>query len=317
MAVKEIPINVRTYYKSMMAAYTQLKADAVLAKDELNTVIADLWKSIYANISVYETEFNINLLKYKEFEENKYIDGVFLKTAKGMFINRKNNYMLVSDLFDLFNLARKQKQIYDLENDIKFYNKILALNFKQYTEILRVFYTEVHKHMILKGEGYVFEDMIGWTCINRCHIVKSTTRIDYKATKENKKKLLEEGKRLYNAEEAAWCKQNGLPYDGVDYRVYLNNEYCYEVPLIGCKLPNGSKYKLVGADYRGREIRGKHNDELISMCNSKIENICELPLDLRTKLGLCNTVDKMLYLNFIRNENQQPINATEISRKNR
>lgn len=317
MAVKEIPVNMRTYYKSMIAAYTQLKADAVSAKEELTTATKELWQSIYDRKDIYEKQFGVSLLNYEEFASNKYIDGVFVRLSKGMFINRKNDYLLVADLFDLFTLAKNQKKVYDLEQDITFYNKLLSLNLKQYTEILRVFYTEVHKHMILKGEGYVFEDMIGWTCINRCHIEKQKPMLDFDATRKRKAELEAKGVRIYNKEEAEWCKANGLPYEAVDARVFKHDEYCYEIPLLGCKLPNGTKYKLETADYRNREVRGMHNTDLIEYAHNNTEEICGLPLDLRTKLNLCNTVDKMLYLNFIRNENQKPSNAATFGRKNR
>lgn len=317
MAVKEIPVNMRTYYKSMIAAYTQLKTDAVAAAKDVKGSTDKLWQDIYDNKTKYANEFGVDLLSYDEFASNKYIDGTFIKLAKGMFINRKNDYVIVAELFDLVNLAKKQKQLYDLEKDIAFYDKLLSLSLKQYTEILRVFYTEVHKHMILNGEGYVFEDNIGWTCINRCHIERQKPMLDFDATRKKKEELLAQGKRLYNKEEAEWCKANGIEYNGEQFRVFKKDEYCYEIPLLGCKLPNGSKYKLETADYRNREVRGMHNNELIAYANNDTKQICNLPLDLRTKLNLCNTVDKMLYLNFIRNENQKPSNATQTNRKNR
>lgn len=317
MAVKEIPINMRTYYSSMVAAYTQLKTDAVSAKEDLVTATKELWQDIYDKRDVYLNEFKVNISEYDEFVNNKYETGVFARLAKGMFLNRKNNYVIVADLFDLLTLSKRQKQIHDLEKDIEFYNKLLSLNFKQYTEILKIFYSEVQRRMILNGEGYVFEDNIGWTCINRCHIVNRRPMLDFDKTKKKRAELIAQGKRIYNREEAEFCRVNGLQYDGVDPRVYKNEEYCYEIPLLGCKLTNGTKFKFEPTDYRGREIRGKHNDELIQICHNDIHEICNLPLGVRAKLTLCNTVDKMLYLNFIRNEAQKPSNATTIGGKNR
>ena len=39
-------------------------------------------------------------------------------------------------------------------------------------------------------------------------------------------------------------------------------------------------------------------------CNGNLVKACELPVDLRTKLAICNEMDKTLYTNFIRNEGQ-------------
>lgn len=317
MAIKEVPITYRVYYKSMKDTYTQLRENAIAAKKDLTDLINESYNTICKNIETFEKEFNVNLNKYEEFRNNTYIDGKFLKVAKGLFINRNNNYTLVSDLFDLYNFARKQKELYNLNKDIELYDKILALNIKQYNEILKKFYYAVHKEMIIKGVGYVFEHPIGWTCINRCHITRQSCHIDYAATKKRKAQLIAEGKRLYNKEEAKWCKQNGIEYHAEDGRVYMNNEYCYEIPLCNCKLPNGTKYKLEVADYRGREVRGVTNEELAKKANNNLEEICKLSVDIRTKLNICNSVDKTLYLNFIRNENQEPLNITKVGRKNR
>lgn len=317
MAIKEIPINYRVYYKNIKNKYTQLKENAINKITELNKVIAESYESILNNINVYKDNFGIDLSNYVEFRNNEYIDGTFYKIAKGLFINRKNNYVIVSDLFDLYNLANKQREINKIQAEIKEYDKILALSLNQYKTLLSVFYNKVHERMILNGNGYVFESNIGWTCINRCHIEKRKPHIDYAATKKKKAELLAQGIKIYNAEEANWCKQNDIEYNAADPRVYLKNEYCYEISLLGCKLPNGSKYKLEITDFRGREIRGFSNNELAEKANNNTITICKYPLDLRTKLAICESIDKMLYINLIRNENQKPINITATDRKNR
>ena len=118
-------------------------------------------------------------------------------------------------------------------------------------------------------------------------------------------------------EEAEWCKTHGIEYNGQDGRVFLRNEYCYEIPLLDCHIPHGSKIRFVSADYRGNALRGKTNQDLLEEADYNTEYICKLPLDIRTKLNLCIEADKTLYAKFIRNENQKPINASKASWKNR
>lgn len=313
MGIKETPVNYRVYYSSMKNNIAQKRKEAKSILQDLYELENNLYIKVKSNINEIKITFGINILNYPEFINNRYDTGKFLKIAKSLFINKKEYYKLVSDLFDLYNLAKKQKEIFDLEKEIDLYNRLLNLSIKDYNNILKTFYTEVHKKLI-DGCAYRFEDNIGWTCINRCHIIKQRPRIDYAATKKNKLKLLAEGKRLYNKEEAKWCEENGIDYNGVDGRVYLNNEYCYEIPLIDCKLPNGSDYKLTITDYRGTEVRGKTNEDLLEKCNGDLNKICELPIDLKSKLTLCLKADKMLYLKFIRNENQKPINTPKASR---
>lgn len=96
----------------------------------------------------------------------------------------------------------------------------------------------------------------------------------------------------------------------------MTNEYCYEIPLIASKMPNGNKLKLEISDYRHASLRGNTNDQLIELCNNDITKICELPIDLKTKVTLCDKTDKILYTKFIRNEGQQSINTPKANRKN-
>ena len=314
MAFKETPTNIRVYYKSMRTKYTLLKEAALNLKDIIEDEIKQLHTNVLNYIEDVKNSFTIDLNNYKEFTENKYIDGKFLHVARGLYLNKKGGYTITSYLLDIYFLAKKQKELYDLEHDVRKYDKLINLKFKEYSDILDKFYIQVHKELI-NGNGYVFEGDLGWICINRCHITNGHHVLDFKATKENKAKLLAEGKRIYNKEEAEWCKQNNIPYDGIDCRVFKDNEYCYEIPLIGCKLPNGRKHKLTITDRRGPAVRGKSNVQLIEECNFDKDKICELPVDVKSKLSMCLEVDKMLYLNFIRNENQKSINSTSLNRK--
>ena len=317
MAIKETPITWRAYYKNMIHSYTQKKEEALEILKDLNETVTSLHASILKNKDTYKKEFQINLDDYEEFVNNEYKDGIFIKLAKGAFLNRKNNYLLVADLYDLFNLARKQKDVYDILKDIELYDNMINIEMYDYRDILKLFYEEVHRQMILNGKGYAFEGDLGWICINRCVLEKVRPHLDYAATRKKKEELIAQGKRPYKKEEADWCNKNHIPYDGVPYRVFQKVEAVYEIPLIHCKLPDGRKFKLDISDYRGTEVRGKTNQDLINEANGDLEYICKLPVCLRTKLNLCLQIDKTLYTNFIRNENQEPANAIKVDRKNR
>ncbi|MGN1300452.1 MAG: hypothetical protein ACI4VC_03815 [Clostridia bacterium] len=314
MAIKEIPINTKVYYKLFIRNNKQKLEDSLKLLEELEEDVEVRRKNILSWIDVYINEFNFNPNQYIEFENNEYTTGRFYKAAKGLLINKQNDYELVGDLFNLYELASKQKEIYDLKQDIVLFKKCIALSLKEYTEILRVYYTEVHKHLVLEGEGYVFSGELGWICVNRCVIDKKHPILDYSATKKREKELIEKGERIYNKEEADWCLRNGIEYKAKDKRVFICNEYCYQIPLIDCKLPNARSLEFKVSDYRHRSCRGKTNDELIELCNRDIKKICELPVDLKTKVTLCDKVNKILYTKFIRNENQKPFTFTKTNR---
>ena len=314
MAIKEIPINSKVYYKMFVTNNKQKLEDSLKLLEELEEDVEVRHKNILSWIDVYINEFNFNPHQYIEFENNKYTIGKFYRAAKGLLINKQNDYELVGDLFTLYELASKQKEIYDLKQNIILFKKCIALSLKEYTEILRVYYTEVHKHLVLEGEGYAFSGELGWICVNRCIIDKKHPILDYSATKKREKELIEKGERIYNKEEADWCLRNGIEYKAKDKRVFICNEYCYQIPLIDCKLPNARSLEFKVSDYRHRSCRGKTNDELIELCNRDIKKICELSVDLKTKVTLCDKVNKILYTKFIRNENQKPFTFTKTNR---
>lgn len=314
MGIKKTPISIRVYYKTMKNRYTEKLNELVKKCNELKNSINNIYKDINKNIDSYKE--HINLEEFDEFKNNEYTTGKFYKTTKGLFYKVKDSddYEFIALASDLYSLSKKQLDLYNTKEIENKYKTILNISFKDYVNILRTFYTEVHKQLIIKGRGYALEGKLGWICINRVHIKKARKYIDYQATKLKKKELRAQGKTIYNKEEAEWCRKNGIPYDGVDGRVFREIEYCYEIPLINCSLHNSVNYKLTIADYRGSELRGKTNIELIKNCNRDKNKICDLPLDLKSKLSMCENVDKMLYTNFIRNENQESVNYTKISR---
>jgi len=316
MAVKETPTGFRVYYKSMKDTYTQKRLDAIEKLSEIKEKERVQYILVDETFKNNPDAYSCDLTKYEEFNENKYKNGTFLKVAKNIFANRHNNFKLVTNYFDLFKLAKLQKDIVDIQNLILLCDKMLDLSVMEYLNILKKYYTEVQRKMILEGQGYAFSGNIGWICINRCKINKSKKKIiDFKATKANKEKLLAEGKRIYKKEEAEWCKQNNIEYNGVDARVFVKNEYAYEIPLLRCTLPHGSNMKFVTSDYRSPNLRGKTNEDLKEECNNDINKICDLDLDIRTKLNMCVSVNKMLYTKFIRNENQESSVSKKVNRK--
>lgn len=317
MAIKEIPTNIQMYFKSLKEKNTERKESALKVKEKLVKKAQVLHEEVKSDYELYKKEYNLDLMQYEEFVQNKYINGKFLKHTKQLFINRKGSYEVIGATYNLYQLAQQYTLIYNIDKSIKRYEIIEKLNYKQYAKLIKTFYTTVQTKMIIEGAGYVYEGSFGWICINRIKLNNPKPLIDFKATKEREKQLKAEGKKIYNKEEAEWCEKNGIEYKAEDKRVFKKDEYCYEVPLINCKLPNAGKFKLELVDHRGASCRGKSNDELIKECNNNIDEICKLDVDLRTKLAMSVKANKTLYTKFIRNENQTSINAGKVDRKNR
>ena len=316
MGIKEVSVSYRSYFKTMRASVRPKYEEAVALYEKKLLEEKELYNDVKLRLEIYKSTYKINLMDYDEFTENSYKTGIFYDACKTLFINRKKNYIATSPSYTLYKLSRLQKEVYDLKHKIDIYEKMLDVTMEQYRSILEAFYTEVHKHMIINGEGYVFEEPLGWVCINRCKIVKGRNKkLDFKATKENKEKLIAEGKRLWNKEEAEYAASIGADYNGVDYRIYLDAEYVYEFPVIGCRLTRDS-YRFY-IPQSSRHSREHTEEEFIELCNKDKEKICELNTDLKYKLKLCLKVDDLLYLNFIRNEAQQSAHTPKANRKSR
>lgn len=311
--IKEMPVHIREYYKAMKVAYTQKKEDALKEQQELMFENKYLQRNIRDRHEDY-LKYNINLSEYPEFINNEYKNGQFLRMANGAYINKSNDYELTSDLFDLLKLAKQQKRIVDIVKEVEFYDKLISFNVNDYIEYIRYFFNLVHKKLVLEGYAYHFEHHLGDVFVNRVKNTSKRKKIDYKATKLKKAEIVARGGRLYDKAEAEFCEQNGIEYDGEDGRVYLELEYFYEIVLAYDRYIDQGDFTFTPQNYRAVELRGYTNDQIIEGCEGDKDKICELPIDLKLKVTLCNKVDKMLYTNFVRNENQTSYKYTEASR---
>lgn len=317
MATKELPTSIRTYHRLMVEQKNVKLKECELERNEIIRQLKDMRSDILDGVKVYKDKYNVDLHDYEEFEKDTYIDGRFLKLTKGLFLKQDDNFELVGAIYDLMTYAQLQKKLYDIDKEIRLCKKLINLKFKEYTEILRLFYNKVQERMILEGEGYVYGNGIGWICINRVKRRKIRPILDYAATRAREKELIAQGKRIYNKEEADWCTRNGIEYKAEDKRVFRSDETYIEIPLISSKLKNGTKLKLETTDYRGPGTRNKTYADLKEECNNNPKEIVKLQMDIRAKLKMCQDIDKILYTKYIRNEDQKPVNVISINSKNR
>lgn len=310
----EAPTNFRNYYTSMREAFSSRYITAVdRLEDNLNAELL-LYKEIESKVEMYNKEFNIDLNKYEEFVNNRYTTGEFCKLVNKLFANSGDDYESTSELYNLKQLADYMKTLDEVEKEIQICQKMLALKLGQFNEILRVYYHEVHRKMILDGCGYALPGRCGWLVINRFKFERHKPALDYKATKEKEAALRAAGKRIYNKEEAEWCQLHGIEYKAEDKRVFQDLEYGYEIVILGSTLPNSSTWKFTPTTYISRKLWKKSYSEIIELANNDVNKICDLPLSIKIKLQLCLKVNKILYTKFIRNETQKPSIARKADR---
>lgn len=316
----ERAIGIRDYYNKMheRALNTLDKLEKELDDKRKQCIV--LRDEIKSKADIYKNKYDIDLVSYSEFRNNTYTTGHFRKAASVAYLNKKGNRELTVELYDLIKLANLQKRLVEINKQVELNRKLVLIKPSEYQDIISVYYNKIQEMMILDGVGYHFEGRIGWICINRVKYTpkKGKETIDYEASKKAKEKLIAEGKRPYDKEEAEWFEQHNIPYDGVKYQVMRNVEYIYEIPLINCLIKSKSgRYKLISADYINKSLRGKTYDELIGECDNDVTKIVKLNIDIKKKLTLCLKANPLLYTKYIRNENQTSYRYIQIGRKSR
>lgn len=305
--IKEIPTNIRIYFSRNKESVIEKLAKVKSKLEHLYEVNDISYNKVKTNADIYKKQFGINVNSYNEFINNKYINGEFGNDIKILFNGNieddTNKFILIT----IYKYANSLKAINELEHKKDIYERILKLNTNQYTAILNKYYTEVQRQLILKGYGYQFENKIGCLVINRCKLLNPKKKINFIATKRNKEKLLAKGVELFDKNKADYCKKNNIPYNGVDYRIFINEDYVYEFALCYPRINKGLNETFEASDYRGLSIRGKSNEDLIKEANGDVNYIMNLQLDCKTKLNIILEMNKMLYNKFIRNDEQRPL----------
>lgn len=293
-------INIPQYYKDFIEE-NKIKREYVrIAVDKLTATIASKRSTIVPDVD----KFKYPVIDYPEFQQNKYINGRLENAAKGMFEDEREDIEMKHLCFRLVGYAVDLRKIYEETEKIEFYDKLINLSFDEYKRIVKIYYNAVERELILKGNGYRLEDKLGWICINRVLNTGAAKICDFAATRQNKKRLIAEGKQIYNKEEAEYCREHGIEYDAVNATVYKSDEVWYEYCLLGSKVPGRSLcFKLT--DTKDIKLRPYTNEDLLKLTNNDVNKIMDLDLSMKHKFVLCNQADKTLYTKFIRNEEQK------------
>lgn len=317
MEEERIVTTYQTYYKKMKIDYTEKREELVKQFEELDARTKELHKNITSDLDTYGKAVHVDLAGYKELAKNVYENGAFYRVIKNALLRYPEDYQRSIEFKELVEYVGKKKDMYDIEPKIKHYDKCLALSLEQYRELLKTFYDEVTRQMVLEGYGYRFEGRLGYVVINRCRKYKGRRSIDIHKTKERKKELEAQGIQVWDKDQAAFAKKHGLEYNAVSATVYQNVEAFYEVVLVDCNIPNGNKLKFRVPNTVSHKIEERSYEDMIRNCNRDVNEICKLPIDFRKKAYLCMEVDKTLYKKYIRNEEQVALSIAKVSRKDR
>lgn len=284
-------VKIKDYYLAFIA---NAERDIQVYKDELE---------YYNNLKSKQLEFiTINKDKYVElFKIYIEDENVATKRADHLIKNEDdpNRRFLLSQISKL---GFTRKRIAQYEQMIRLARLRKNIRFVDYQTYVSNYYTKVHK-FVLQGYGYEYNYGIGTLCICRWKVKSKKPKVDYNATNANKAFLLAQGKKLWDKGEAQWYAERGLPYDGIDYRVYLKVSHLYQIMIVKSKLFKNNAHKFEHTEYIHRKFKGMSYKEMADICKD-IDDIANFQVDLKYKLNMYLHKNPSNYVLYIRNDEQ-------------
>ena len=288
-------INIRDNYLSFH--HKSIHEYNVLEKKlfRLKNAKAETWQELLP------CEEDIN--KYLKISLSVNIDFIVLgeKLLKEFRKNDKPDRRNLLILLIKFCSIVKNEQ--DCKKAILIADKKRNLSFAQYREYVFRYYSKVHK-VLLQGKAYRYMNGIGTLYIHRVQIEGEGRKIDFHKTKLRKEELQAKGVKLYNKWEADQHKALDLPYDGVDYRVWLRAPAYYGLRFVHSKYFN-KEYDFVPISYIHQKYRDYTQEQLaFEICNNS-EDIFDLQIDLRTKIAIYLKRNPERFVDFDRKFNNE------------
>lgn len=263
-----------------------------------------LYKTINENYNKICNIFNINLKDYDlEWIEKKYnySETLYKQILKLIKVVEDENRAI---LFQLLKYCYRLKDENTTNKLIYVAGRRKELSFKDYKEFVNKYYLAVHK-AILEGYGYKFGGGIGTLIINYYKIDNPVKpKIDYAETNKRKKEIIARGLKPYDEKEADWYKARNIPYDGVEYRVYLTKKFVYDITFIDSKIFHKKELDYQRTEYVHAKLRGLSYQEMADKYCETFDDIINLNVDIKYKLNIFLYKWPEKYLNFVRNAEQ-------------
>lgn len=313
-------------FKNINSYYNEYKANAESELEKCNKDKREAIKAVNLtrervkkHLYTYTSKLKIDVENSIEWKTNSYNeDTTNYDKAYNAYMSIKKGSMFQEELIYLLRWYKALERVAKHDRRIDIINNRINMTFTKFKDYVVRYYTQVQIEM-LEGHAYSYSNGIGMVYFNRVKNERGKgfkRLLDHAATRRKKAQLLAEGKKLYNKEEAKECQRLGIPYDGHDYLVYLNDDYFYQLAHSDNRISGSNAYKIERSDYRGKSVRGMTNEQIAANC-SCAEDVYNLDVDVRLKLNILLLVDSTNYIKFIRNEEQSSYNRRKNSRKDR
>jgi hypothetical protein len=241
--------------------------------------------------SIYKS-YKIELDNYKiEFVDKQYNSEKSLETKAIYYLRHPNgeDRQLIIQLAKYCSLLRSEVEI---QQKLEVSRIKLNMSYREFQKYLFDYYSKVHK-VLLQGDAYKFGKGIGTIFLRTIDMTTGArNRIDFAKTRANKLKLLAEGKKLYNEQEAKQCELENIPYDGVPYIVLRNETKLVVLDITNSKyFTSRGRISFAAKSYINLKYRGMSYQDIIDKYCPTEESIADLQADLYTKrsiLGIMN-----------------------------
>lgn len=253
--------------------------------------------------------FGIILPNYLEYScDTIDSNSSLLSLTRSLIINKKGGNSGKLYLAYIIRYIKLLQTRDKLNRELAILNDRCNLSVEEYRGYIRRYYIQVQRE-VLDGRGYMFSNNLGTLLINRVKVHKEsqTPVMDYKKSRENKERLIEEGKIPYSKKDHDACIKKDIPYYGVKYLSFKKIDVYYESILYRPRFKDAGLYKFKNTRYRAKNLQFMTEEEVLSLIHTR-EDIYNLDCDLKTKLQYLNLFDDTNYVTYIRNNEQNKYN---------
>lgn len=226
-----VEYTVTEYHQLFVNKYFNILEENSIALAKVIAEISAAKQFISKHTSVYKEVMKIDLSKYtKEIKDEQYdFDSDLYSRISDIFEDNKypEHRVAVIQLIKYIEFLAKK---YELEQTIEEYTKYSGMYRDDYIRLLKTYYSVVANFMI-KGYGYKLAKGTGTVYVEKFIWSKPRKVLNLTESTRNKKRLILEGKKVYNRKDEYMAKLFGVEYDPEEYRVYKEKSSGYRLKI--------------------------------------------------------------------------------------
>lgn len=222
--------TVTEYHQLFVNKYFNILEENSIALAKVIAEIKAAKQFISKHVSDYK-EMKIDLTKYtKEINDEQYdFDSDLYSKINDIFEDNKYPEHRVS-IIQLIKYIEFLGKKYDLEQVIEEYTKYSGMYRDDYIRLLRAYYCTIANFMV-KGYGYKLSKGTGTIYAEKFIWSKPRKVLSVAESNKNKRKLILEGKKVYNRKDEYMAKLFGVEYNPEEYRVYKEKSSGYRLKI--------------------------------------------------------------------------------------